>query len=239
MRHRPNTTDAEDPEVAEALGLAQSDAELAQWLAGFQESQASVRRAFTSIRPPAGLREQILAEQPRPARTRPMNWRHAIAGVVALVLVGLGAFWFSQSQRTAFERYSTRMVKTALRSYAMDLETGDASRAQAFLANAGAPADYVLPQKLSRATFVGCSALTFDGRPVTLLCFQSGKPLPRDAQSDLWLFIVGTDAVADVPEAATPEVWRQGVASVAVWKAAGSTYLLVTSGTESDLRELL
>jgi len=238
-RHRPETRDAEDPDVAEALRLAQSDAELGQWLTGYQRSQQSIHRAFTSIRPPAGFREQILAEQPPTHRPRVIPWSRIAAGAVLLAMVGLGALWFSQSQRTPFDRFSTRMVKTALRTYAMDLETDDAAQAQTFLANAGAPADYVLPQGLSQATFVGCSALSFDGRSVTLLCFWTGKPLPPGTQSDLWLFVVGTEAVAGAPVVDTPEVQRRGLASVATWSAAGRTYLLVTSGTASDLKPLL
>ena len=53
--YRPESPDAEDPEIAEALELAGRDQELARWLEQHCARQKAVRQQFRQITPPATL----------------------------------------------------------------------------------------------------------------------------------------------------------------------------------------
>jgi hypothetical protein len=54
LRYRPGTTDREEPELREALALAQVDEELSRWLADNGASQQLLRTTFKQIQPPRG-----------------------------------------------------------------------------------------------------------------------------------------------------------------------------------------
>ena len=68
LLYRPGTTDAEDPQIAEALALAKQSPELARWLAEQTARQTQLRGQFQQIPVPAGLQAQILAETVAPDR---------------------------------------------------------------------------------------------------------------------------------------------------------------------------
>ena len=61
--YRPDTADADDPQIAEALALAKQDSELARWLEEHCARQNALREKFRQIEIPPGLKEQIISEQ--------------------------------------------------------------------------------------------------------------------------------------------------------------------------------
>lgn len=238
-RHRPGTADERDPEIAEALRLVSSDSELAHWWKRYQESQAAIRDALRRVKPPAGLREQIIAEKPQLQAGFAARWKWALAATAALAIVALLAIFLPQPERSRFDRFETRMVKDALRMYEMDLETNDPDEIRAFLASAGAPADYELPQALTGVELTGCATNTFEGAPVSMICFKTRDELAPGSKSDLWLFVTGTSAVPGSPTGPQPIFKTKGNATTAAWSSGGSSYLLVTAQSEEHLRSLL
>ena len=84
--YRPGESDARDPEVAQALALAESDPALRLWLERQIASQAILRESLRQIPIPPDLRERIL-EAPNIGKvavsTRRRPWL-TLAAAVAL-----------------------------------------------------------------------------------------------------------------------------------------------------------
>src|SRR5258708_32419127 len=71
---RRHGVDAGDPTLQRALELAKKDSELGSWLAWQQEFDEILIEKFSSIRPPEGLRENILESLQMKAR-HIQSWR--------------------------------------------------------------------------------------------------------------------------------------------------------------------
>ncbi len=245
LRYRPGTADAEDPQVAEALGLAKSDAELAAWLKDHCARQEALRAKFQQITPPPGLREQIISEHraQQRAATRRRSVALALSSCAALVAV-VAFFVLQRPPREPDSRslavYQNAMVSFALKGYGMDLLTNDATRVRNYLATRAAPADFKLPAGLERrAELLGCAVQQWQSLPVSLVCYRSGKPLPAGTQNDLWLFVVDSAAVKDPPPSAVPQVAKVNRLLTATWTEGGKLYLLAVVGTQEDLNRYL
>lgn len=238
--YRPGTADEDDPQIAEALGLAKSDAELAHWLEEHSARQKALRAKFREIAVPEGLKEQIISEQKAAERRR--RWqRSALTAAVALVgLLILSALWIpSRPADDTFAIYRSRMISGALRGYSMDLVTNDATAIRAYLAQKMAPADYVLPAPLQRVAVSGCAVQRWHGAKVSMICFRTGQPLPPGQESDMWLFVVDRASVKALPAMTSPEAAPVNRLITAAWVQGGKLYLLGTSGDEQVIRQYL
>ncbi len=244
---RPETAgaaDAADPQVAEALALAKTDAELATWLAEYGARQKQLRDKFRQVTAPAGLIEQIISEQAasrRVALSRRRFTQIAVATAVAVVTVLLGLFWLNQPNATdnTLAIFQKEMTGYALRGYAMDLQTNDAAQIRAYLKQQHSPADYVLPGPLQQAAQIGCAVETWQSTRVSMVCFRTGKPLAPGTQSDLWLFVADQSSVSNTPVDSTPQISRVNRLVMASWTENGKIYLLGTTDDESVLRKFL
>jgi hypothetical protein len=230
LAYRPWADDAAEPEVAAALALCQQDAALAEWWANQQAQQQAIRVKFAAIPVPRGLAEQIISE--RKAQSALPRWRQPAllaASCAVILLVGISVwFAFQATQRpdVSFDGYRARMVKTALRVYGMNLETNDAAQVRAFLAQQEAPADYELPAALGQTETVGCGVLRWQGKPVSMICFRTGQPLPPGNKTDLMLFVINrADLQGNVPHEAA-EIVGVSQLSTATWQVGGKVYLL-------------
>jgi hypothetical protein len=229
LAYRPWADDAAEPEVAAALALCRDDAELAKWFAEHCKRQEVVRAKFAGITVPQGLAEQIISERRAtlnlPLWRRPVAW----AALCVILLAGISVWFTFDSWRQpslTFEDYRNRMVKTALRTYGMDLETTDGTQVRAFLAQQQAPADYELPAKLAETETVGCGVLRWQDKPVSMICFRTGQPLPPGNKTDLMLFVINrADLQGDVPHEAA-EIVGVSQLSTATWQVGEKVYLL-------------
>lgn len=239
LLYRPGTADAADPQIADALALAKSDAELARWFDDHCARQNLLRAKFRQIPVPAGLKEQIISEQA--ARKKIVIWRRnlvftaaAAAVVAALILV---AFWFRPpASENTLAIFRNRMAGVALRGYAMDLTTNNAAQIRAYLKQHNAPANYVLPGSLQKVALTGCAVESWQGKRVSMICFRTGKQLPPGGQSDLWLFVVDRASIKNPPPAGPPQLARANQLITASWIQGGQLYLLGTKGDERTLR---
>ncbi|MCX8090102.1 MAG: hypothetical protein N3I86_04080 [Verrucomicrobiae bacterium] len=241
---RPDTGDAAEPEFAEALALADARPPLREWFETQTQVHCQLRARFRAIRPPEGLREQILSESGTWARHR--REQRLVLALVALaggVLLALGLFLWQPRPRSrevvTVQTWSQRMISAVQRQYVMTLESADLERIRAHLAEMRAPSDYVLPGGLARLRATGCGVLSWQEKPVAMLCFHSGRPLPPEEKTDVFLFVVDRAAVPDAPATAGPQTGRLNGFATAVWSAGERVYLLAVTGDERLVREYL
>ncbi len=242
--YRPDTADAQDPQIAEALALAKNDPELARWLEEHCARQNTLREKFRKIAAPAGLKEQIISEQAAFSRRNSLREKIiALVAVTAIVvsLAFLSQFWMPQRSGDdgTFSVYQGRMAGIALRGYSMDLTTNDPAQIRAYLAQQHAPSDYVLPAPLQKTHVTGCAVEGWQNAKVSMICFHTGKPLPPGQQADLWLFVVDRDSVKNVPASNSPQFAKVNQLITAAWSQDGKLYFLGTSGDESAIRKFL
>ena len=241
LRYRPGTTDREEPEMREALALAQVDEELSRWLADNGTSQQLLRTTFKQIQPPEGLLQQIISEHAASQRASANRRRFArIALVAALVLVGIigSTLWLGSRPQAdnTLAIFEQQMAGYALRGYYMDLQTNDADQIRAFLRQQQAPADYALSRPLQKATLLGCAVEGWQSGKVSMICLATGTPVAAGGKNDLWLFVVDQKSVADAPKDSQPHFDRVNRLATAVWSEQGKLYLLATTADEGTLR---
>lgn len=237
MIWRPGVDPAKDPELQEALAAARQHPELAAWFERHQAFQAAARNSVRQVQPPPDLADRVLAG----ARVIPVPFVRRFAPILApmgaaAVLVLGGLLWFSRARVPTdggFDIFRQRMVRAALREYRMDLVTSDLAAIRSFLGQRQAPADFELPPALASLPAVGGGLLTWQGRPVSMVCLNSPE------LGMLYLFIAPTEAVREgAPDAATrvEQVNKLGTAS---WTRDGKTFLLASSANLDALRALL
>jgi hypothetical protein len=240
--YRPGTADAEDTTFAEALQLCEQDAELRLWFEDHCLVYESLRAKLKQITVPEGFKEQIVAERKvhapgfwtrRPVRIATATMALAVASMLLFFQ------WRTPGEDTSFAGFRERMISKALRSYGMDLETDSPDRVRALLAERKAIADYVLPPGLQKARLTGCLVTTWQGKPVSAICYQSGKPLLRGQSSDLWLFVTESSSVPGAPRNSSPSIQTFNTVTAASWSHAGKTYVLAIDGDEASLRKYL
>jgi hypothetical protein len=238
---RPGTADEQDPAFDEARQLAKTDAELARWFDEHCEAYLALRQKFRSIPVPPGLKEQILSERKirRPVFQRYWGPLLAVAAVVALLIGMEWGFHPFHGLPDHFAAYRKRMTETALRSYSMDSTATNLAVIRDFLRQKKAPADYSLPARLQAATVAGCLVSSWQGSPVSMICFKSGRPLPPGDQSDVWLFVAERKAVTDAPPAGSAVFARVNKATTASWSDDKNSYLLAAVGDEAFLSKYL
>jgi hypothetical protein len=241
LLYRPGTADAEDPEIAEALAQAKRDPELARWLEDHCARQERIRAKFRQMAPPAGLKEQIISEQAAQGRTISWRPRLVLAALVAVLLViTLATFWIPRrANDDTLAIYRNQMVGLALRGYGMDLTTNDHSQIRAYLAQRKARADYVLPAGLQNVAVTGCAIEGWQNAKVSMICFRTGRPLPPNQSSDMWLFVVERASLKDAPEAGQIRLVADNRLTTAVWTQGDTVYLLGMEGDESAIRKFL
>lgn len=242
LASRPWANDAEAPEVAEALASCREDAELAQWLEEHAARQNALRIKFHRIPVPEGLQQQILSEF-KSHQTR--WWRRPVvaASLAGLVIVlAVTSIWLTlgmpRGEDLTFDGYRKRVVRTALRAYAMDLETNDGAQIRAYLAQQNAPADYVLTGELAQAPTVGCGVLSWQNKRVAMVCFRTGKPLEPGIKSDLFLFVIDQKDLDSPERLKVTEFAAVSQMATASWRTGERIYLLATFD-EAELRKRL
>ncbi len=241
LLYRPGTADRDDPEFAEALALAKHEPGLGRWFEEHCALHEAVRAKFRQLPVPEGLKEQILSERKAHLNLRFQRKAALLATAVATVvlLIGLAVAYLHTGDNKAFAGFRNRMIKTASRNYPkMDLETNDLGQIRQYLAKEG-QGDYVLPKGLEKTAGTGCALVTWQGKKLSMVCFNSGRNA-NPKEPDLFLFIIEQSAVPGAPAANLPPQLAQnnGVAT-ASWTAGSKTYLLAGLGDEAFIRQHL
>jgi hypothetical protein len=220
LLHRPGDGESSDPELIEALRLAREDAGLRAWHAEHCAFQAAMRDKFRKIQAPPELKQRIAGAQKilrARFQRRRVLWLAAAAAVVLLLTLA-GAF-FGRRTPDAFSDYRSRMVRTALREYRMDVRTNDLAELRRRLAVLGAPADYAVPAGLGKLSLTGGGLLQWRGNPVAMVCFDRGD------KEMIFLFVMNKSAVNDSP-ATAPVLAKVNKLLTASWTEGDKTYVL-------------
>jgi hypothetical protein len=233
LRWRPGQSEEHDPEIAAALELAARDPELKSWLEQHSAFQRSMRQSLRAIPVPPDLRDRVLAQskilRPPTSWWLPPGWVAAAAIVLLLTFVGLR---LRSIPDDSFQTFRSRMVRTVLRQYTMDIVTNDMSEVRRFLSTRKAPSDYILTPGLSRLAVTGAGVLRWQGQLVSMVCLNSTN------QGPLFLFVVDRTALSR-PPAGPPEFLQVSELMTASWTQGEKTYLLAGPGGRDALgREL-
>jgi hypothetical protein len=240
LLYRPGTADADDPQIAEALALAERDPELKDWLAIECARQSVLREKFRQIAPPDGFKEQIISEQA--AQENAIFWRPRFAlAAAAILLFGTLAFLLFPKHKAddTLAIYQNQMVGVALRGYGMDLMTNDLGQVRAYLAQNRASSDFILPGALKKAALAGCGVEGWQNTKVSMICFRTAKSVAAGGQSDLWLFVVDRASVKGAPADVSPQFSKVNRLITATWTQDGKLYLLGTEGDERTIKQYL
>jgi hypothetical protein len=243
--YRPNTADSADPSFAEALAICEHDAELKKWFEEHCALYSAMRAKFKQIAVPEGLKEQIIAERKVHTSAVPV-WQKAVlalGAVAAVVTIFLQFHPFEPGERHDFAAYRDRVVGDTVRGYGMmDTNTSDVDAIRKFLAQKEDIADYDLPMNLQKnAKAAGCVAMKWQGKNVSMICFQTGRPLTRGHPSDLWLYVIDRSSASSPPSSAKPDLKVGPVPGVvtASWTVGNRSYVLATEGDQKFLEQFL
>lgn len=243
LAYRPWANDDQEPEMAEALALCREDPELSQWLTRHCATQMALRERMQGIKPPEGLLQQIVSER-RTWEVKRQETRHRLVVIMAgLIIVVSGWFIWKSVPRTprqdlSFDGYRNRLARTVARAYGMDLETGDRAVIRAHLVTNQAPADFTTSEALNQTSVVGCGVLRWQDKPVSMVCYRTGKVLPPGMKSDLILFVARQADVKGSADLSDVKFNKASEWFMASWRAGGQVYLLAALD-EAELRKRL
>lgn len=229
---RPGVDDKE-ARYAAALAAAEADPELRRWVEEERERYAAIRGKLREIEPPVDLARSIIAQRPIPMR--PVWTVRKVLQLAAAILVlgGVAVYWLRPQPRNDMAHYEKYLTQVVAQGYRMSLESNDPDRIRKFLANNQAPADYAVTRGIERTTPLGCATLSWNGNPVTMLCFRDHPG------QDLYLFVVDHQAIPNRAPSASPRVERFGDFSTASWESGGKTYVLTMKGDPERVRSYL
>ncbi|HEX3626259.1 MAG TPA: hypothetical protein VH280_12615 [Verrucomicrobiae bacterium] len=244
--YRPGMTDADDPEIAEALSMVRNDPGLSHWFDQHCARQIALREKIRQIAPPAGLREQIISEYA--ARTKAALRREkilAVGCVVAILLsfAVLASVYLPRNHvapplPNTLANYQNQMIGAAVSGYYMTAMT-NLDQVHSWLAQNHAPSDYVLPVGLKKAAVTGCTFQNWKDAKASMICFRQGKTLPQGQPGDLWLLVIDQTAVKDPPADAPPRVATIDGLATATWTQNGKLYFLAARGDEQTIQKYL
>lgn len=232
---RPIDRLSDDPAMREALALARTDPELRAWFEQHQRTEQAVRDKLRSIPVPETLKQRLLAQNKvvRPKfKWGTAQWLQLAACLVVLIGTVLALTYYGYKvQQPRFAEFQSRMVRSALREYKMEVLTADMGQLRHWMQSKNAPADFDVPKGLSRLTLTGGGVLHWHNHPVSMACFDRG-----DKQM-LFLFVMNKNAVSNPPhELQSEKVKTLGTVS---WTEGENTYLLAGPADAQSLRRYL
>ena len=237
--YRAGGEDDHDPIFAEALQLTRTDQGLARWFNDQQAFETAMREALQSQLPPAGLRDAITMAKTTPLSTSrsPSNVFRYLAVAAAVVLLAGGVIFVGQEMNPSMTVAS--FARTALdikeqNRIVLGKENTDPAKLRTWLAERGAPHEFVIPPGLQGVPSIGCQSYLVNGKKVALICFNLGN------NQVAHLFVVEKSALADASSDSRPQVRSEHGLAFATWTAGGKSFVLTGDNvTEETLRRLI
>lgn len=233
--YRPGGHDSADPEMTAALEQVRRDPALAAWFAREQAHGAAVTAKLREISPPAGLRDRILAgaRASRESRTPHAWWRRrawlAAAATVA-VLLTLTAIWrLSPVRGATFEDFAVNFVD---RGFRLQKHSADVGVLRSWLADKRGPLPTALPAEFAQLRALGCRTLEFQGRDVSLLCFERGG-------KEFHVFVTRRSESPGASSEPSPRFLDRGKLVAATWTDAANRYVVVSDAGMDALKRAL
>jgi hypothetical protein len=248
LPYRHGTSDADDPQVAEALALARQDQELARWLEAHCARQYVISEKLRRIAPPDGLIQQIIFENRSAQKQSVFERKPALTALVCVLAILVCLFvatdpteWWRKFQGpdNRLVAYQHSMARVALSTYGMGLATSDTNQIRAYLKQNDAPSDFALNASLKQTHMTGCAVEDWHGAKVSMLCFHSNPANANAKASDLWLFVANRDLVSDLPDATHPQLHRVDSLLIATWVDGDRIYMLARQGDLENMKKFL
>jgi hypothetical protein len=232
--------DADDPVFAKALEMARRNPELGAWLMQTQVEDALLAEKLREgIAVPGGLREELLELRsvvPLLPWWRRMPWGWVAPAIAAglVLLITLGALWLRAPAGPAFAQYRLAIARMLTSEPpALDMRTNNLEQIRAWSAQQGGPAEFRLPSGLTEGQALGCRVVDWEGRKVTLVCFE----LATGRMAHL-LVVDGAD-FGGTPGTSPQFLEIAGIGTIS-WTTEDRTYLLASDGaTRPELLALL
>ena len=135
--------------------------------------------------------------------------------------------------RTNFAAFRDQMTYFAVAGYNLDVQSDNLDELRQQFASKGWPADYNVPEGLTKLIVRGGCLTKWQDHKVSMLCLKSSD------QHGVWLYVIDQKALPDAPKQSVPQLRTEGTLTTASWTKNGKMYLLAAQGNEEFLRTLL
>jgi hypothetical protein len=211
------------------------DPELAEFRSRQEEFNARVHHELAGIPVPPTLREQIFA---RRKIIRVEHWKQrapmligALAASITLMTAIIFFVGHPPKEDTSFAAFRRRMITDALRSYGMDTNTTRLAEVKNLLAERGRPADFSLPAPLQKVPLIGGGALTWQAKPVSMVCFKWQQ------QEILYMFVIDQAISGFSPDPLVKPAKFKDLSTIA-WSSDGKVFLLAGKVPDDVVKQL-
>jgi hypothetical protein len=234
--YRPGGQDAANPGLQEALRQAGQDPVLHAWFRKEQALDAAVAEKLRAVRPPAGLKEEILAGQKLARRSR---WWGSVARwpLAAAAVLAAGAFlfwhpWRASGPAPLMVEFRRDVSGVVAGGFVPDRFVQGAAQAGQWLASQQAPVTASLPGFLKDSQNYACKVLAWKGTKATMMCFTT-------RQGPVHLFIVDLKVLSgQASNWKDGEERLQGLPTLA-WTDRGQAYVLVAENPKIQWADLI
>ena len=206
--YRHNGADAQDPIFREALEQATRDPDLANWFANQRSFDALLCEKLSSVQPPASLKPAILSGIYSGASKHRFPLVRLLGLAAVLFLSGILLIVMqlrNDSDGRSLSQYQSTAFAVLSEGPKLDFLTSDLSRSQEYLSQRAAPHASEIPAALHEMPTVGCRAIDWNGKMISLTCFH----LPSGEL--LHLFVVDAKSLGKIaPQSEIQEIngWR-------------------------------
>ena len=242
---RSGGQDDGDADIAEALAFAQGNPALAEWAHGQQRTDAALVAKLRQVQPPQGLRDTILAGA-KVSRRSSGSWLQRrvvgnfrmgemLAAVAILLLIGVALVsqYAGYDKGQGWQAMAVAEVEKIEHGEAMmDHMVGDMPAIRTWLAAQAAPMPGdTTPAALAKLGIYGCSKRTWQGHPMTIVCFKLGPG------KDVHLIALANTNLADAPGDAPEYSTVAGYTTVS-WSEGAMTMMITGKVTKAELARL-
>ncbi len=234
--YRPGGQDASDPRFAGALEQARRDPILDRWFGESVAFDAAVSQKLRAVEAPADLRENILAGVKVSRASRWSNPLIKWAIAAALILTAtLGSLIWHNTRPARLAGWQTQaldVISSLVRNESsFDAQSQHAGELVDWLRANNAPAAEKLPDNLDKLTSLGCKTFSWNGIPVSVICF-----LRPDGGL---IHLVATTASVDRASKVEPKLVQEGDWATATWREGDKVYMLALEGSRDQLATYL
>jgi hypothetical protein len=236
--YRPGGEDANDARFADALEQARRDPELERWFRESVAFDAAVVQKFREVTLPTDLRQSILAGV---KVSRPSRWRNSLlkCGIAAAFLFAAiaGSLMLREITKPRLAGWQNKALNIVSllvsNSSSFDVQSRNPAELMSWLRANDAPAIQTLPYNLDKLESVGCKTFSWNGAPVSVICFMR---LDRGL-----IHLVATRGSVTRISASNLDVnfVQHGKWATATWREGDKVYMLALEGSRDQLRSYL
>lgn len=231
---RPRELDADQEGFHEALGMAEQNPAVREWMEEQQTLTETLNAKLNEIPVPVGLKDRILAGE-SVSRTGVHGSRRSILALAA-IFVGLLSVMIWQfipsslGSEKNFAGLRTDMAQFLSDGFSLELQSKYLEKLKDHLSEEHQFVDYVVPEQLAGQNSVGCRIIEWQGSQVALICFTVDRELVH-------LMVLPKDQLLELPEKLLPR--QAGEWATDGWQDEKNVYLVATRGSADFLESVL